>query len=411
MTGQIPTFDIDDVRSRFPALARREDGERVAYLDGPGGTQVPRSVIDAMSGVLSDGVSNLGGGFASSRLAERVTDEARSAMADLLACDPDEVFFGQNMTSLTFAVSRALSATWPEGAAIVLTSLDHDANFTPWARAAADRGVEVRVADFDPSTGTLDPAAVVDLIDDRVTLVAVCLSSNALGTLVEVAPIAEAARQSGALTYVDAVHAAPHHLIDVRSLGCDFLAVSAYKFFGPHVGAVYGRRELLAGIEAYKVRPAPSDPPAKFETGTQSFESLAGVTAAVDHIASLGSDGATRRGSIEMAYEAIGLHEAYLAERFITGLAHFEKVRLYGVPRPPPGRSPTFALAIEGMRARDVAGHLARRGIYVWAGHYYAVNVMERLGLADSGGLVRVGFTHYNTGGEVDRALEALSEL
>lgn len=307
-------------------------------------------------------------------------------------------------------MSRALAATWKEGDAIVLTALDHDANFTPWAMAATERGVEVRVAEFDAATGELDPGAVGELIDDRTRLVAVCLSSNALGTLVDVAPITEAARHAGALTYVDAVHAAPHHLIDVGRLGCDFLAVSVYKFFGPHTGALFGRRALLEQIDAYKVRPAPDEPPGKFETGTQSFESLAGTIAAVDHIASLGSDGATRRGSIEMAYQAIHLHETSLATRFMDGLENLARVRLYGPPNVS-HRSPTFALAVDGRTATDVAKHMISRGIYVWAGHYYALNVMDRLGVLDSGGLVRIGFCHYNTPEEVDRALEALADL
>lgn len=409
MEHQLPTFDVDDIRRRFPALNRSENGKVVAYLDGPGGTQVPRTVIDSMNRVLEEGVSNLGGGFGASRASVRVTSAARSAIADLLACDPGEVVFGLNMTSLTFSMSRALAATWNEGDAIVLTSLDHDANFTPWALAAAERGVEVRVAEFDQATGELDPGAVSELVDDRTRLVAVCLSSNALGTLVDVSPIAEAAHQAGALTYVDAVHAAPHHLIDVRQLACDFLAVSVYKFFGPHTGALFGKREHLERINAYKVRPAPDEPPGKFETGTQSFESLAGATAAVDHIASLGSDGATRRGSIEMAYQAIGLHETSLATRFAEGLENLERVRLYGPPDGSP-RSPTFAVAVEGLNAADVAKHMISRGIYVWAGHYYALNAMDRLGVLDSGGLVRIGFCHYNTIEEVDRALEALAE-
>ena len=410
MEEQLPTFDIDEIRSRFPALGRSENGRPVAYLDGPGGTQVPRTVIESMTRVLEEGVSNLGGGFGSSQVSVRVTSRARSAVADLLACDPGEVIFGQNMTSLTFSMSRALAATWDEGDGIVLTSLDHDANFTPWAMAANERGVDVRIAEFDTATGGLDPQSVIDLIDERTRLVAVCLSSNALGTLVDVAPIAEAARRSNALSYVDAVHAAPHHLIDVGRIGCDFLAVSIYKFFGPHTGALFGRRDLLQEIDAYKVRPAPEDPPAKFETGTQSFESLAGVIAAVDHIASLGSDGATRRGSIEMAYQAIGLHEGSLAHRFMEGVEGIESVRIYG-PGRTSHRSPTFALAVEGHTANEVAKHMISRGIYVWAGHYYALNVMDRLGVLDSGGLVRIGFCHYNTKDEVDRALEALAEL
>ncbi len=368
-------------------------------------------MIDAVARVLEEGVSNLGGGFAPSTAADTITAEARAAMADVLGCGPREVIFGQNMTSLTLAMSRALAETWGPGDAIVLTSLDHDANYTPWVRAAADRGVEVRVAEFDTETGLLDPNSVMTLIDERVRLVAVCLSSNALGTVVDLDPIVRAAKASGALTYIDAVHAAPHHLIDVGRLGCDFLAVSVYKFFGPHTGVLYGRRELLEQVDAYKVRPAPSEPPGKFETGTQSFESLAGVTAAVDHIASLGSDGATRRGSIEMAFQAIELHEGSLAERFLDGLRALPRARLYGVPEISEKRGPTFAFAVEGSHPSEVAKHLTSRGIYVWAGHYYAVNLMDRLGVLDDGGLVRIGFCHYNTAAEVDRALEALSEL
>ena len=408
---QIPTFDVDEVRSRFPALNRTEEGRQAAYLDGPGGTQVPDSVISAIGGVLEQGVSNLGGGFGSSRLAVRVTAEARSAMADLLSCRSSEVVFGQNMTSLTFSMSRALARTWEQGDAIVLTSLDHDANYTPWAMAAAEKGVEVRLAEFDPATGLLDPGSVIDLIDEKVRLVAVCLSSNAIGTLVDVTPICNAAREMGALSFIDAVHAAPHHSIDVGALGCDFLVVSVYKFFGPHTGVMFGRSEVLDRTEAYRVRPAPSDPPGKFETGTQSFESLAGVTAAVDYIASLGTDGATRRGSIEMAYQAIGLHEGQLAERFLGGISSLAGVRVHGVPDASDQRSPTFAIEVKGRRAPEVAKQMAEKGIYVWAGHYYALNVMERLGVLDEGGLVRIGFCHYNTTEEVDRALEALSEL
>ncbi len=411
MHPETPLFDIEEVRSRFPALERRQGGRPVAYLDGPGGTQVPASVITAMSGLLERGVSNLGGGFDASQAAAEVTASARAAVADLVSCRPSEVVFGQNMTSLTFSMSRALARTWAEGDAIVLTSLDHDANFTPWATAAAEKGVAVRVAELDPASGLLDPETVIDLIDDRVRLVAVCMSSNAIGTLVDVAPICGAAREVGAHSYIDAVHAAPHHLIDVGALGCDFLAISIYKFFGPHTGAIFGRAEVLRAVDAYKVRPAPSDPPGKFETGTQSFESLAGVTAAVDHIASLGTDGATRRGSIEMAYEAIGLHEHTLAQKFLKEMEPLPKVRLHGATEASAARSPTFAIEVEGHPAPAVARHLADRGLYVWAGHFYAVNVMDKLGVLDEGGLVRIGFCHYNTFDEVDRAVAALSEL
>lgn len=401
------TFDIDEVRSRFPALARTENGQTVAYLDGPGGTQVPEAVVEAMASTLRQGVSNLGGGYGASDDAVRITAEARQAIADLFNGDPSGVVFGQNMTSLTFAVSRALGSTWTEGDSIVLTSLDHDANFTPWARTAAERGIEVRIAEMDPETGMLPVEAVTGLLDATVRLVAMPFASNALGTVVDVAAICAAAREVGAVSYVDAVHAGPHRLIDVASFGCDFLAASSYKFFGPHTGMVHGRPDHLASVDAYKVRPAPSDPPGKWETGTQSFESLAGVTAAVGHIASLGK-GAGRE-AIEGGMDAIGGHEVALGRRFLEGIADMSHVRLYGVPDMGPDRVATFAVAVEGRHPDEVAAGMAGRGIYVWSGHYYAVNAMERLDLLDDGGLVRIGFVHYNTVGEVDRALEALA--
>jgi cysteine desulfurase family protein (TIGR01976 family) len=382
-----------------------ENRHPAAYLDGPGGTQVPQSVIDAMAKTLRRGVSNLGGGFGASEAAEQITNEARAAMARFFHCSPEETVFGQNMTSLTFSMSRALSRTWNSGDSIVLTSLDHDANFTPWDMAADNAGGHVRIAEFDPATGELDPDAVIDLIDGSTQLVAVCLASNALGTIVDVAPICRAAHEVGALVYVDAVHAGPHHLIDVAGLECDFLVASAYKFFGPHTGILFGKSEHLAGVEAFKVRPAPSDPPGKWETGTQSFESLAGVVAAVDYIASLG-DGGGRPG-VEAAFAAIGRHERDLGERFLDGLGEMGHVRLHGIPEMD-RRVATFAVSVNGVPAESVAARMAERGIYVWAGHHYAVNVMDRLGVLEDGGLVRIGFCHYNTVEEVDRVLEAL---
>jgi cysteine desulfurase family protein (TIGR01976 family) len=404
-----PSLDVDAVRSRFPALARTENGYPAAYLDGPGGTQAPKAVIEAMSRTLRQGVSNLGGGFGPSEDAGAISRAARAAMARLFGSTPDEVAFGQNMTSLTFAVSRALARTWDSGDSIVLTSLDHDANFTPWEMAADDTGVHVRVAEFDTATGILDPAAVIELIDGSTRLVAVCLASNALGSTVDVATITAAARSVGALVYVDAVHAGPHQLIDVGALDCDFLVASAYKFFGPHTGIIYGKTEHLSTVRAYKVRPAPSEPPEKWETGTQSFESLAGVTAAVDHIASLGEgDG---RAAVVSAFSAIGEYERFLGTRFLDGLAGMPQVTLYGVPEMDERRVTTFAVAVKGTSPDRVAARMAERGIYVWSGHYYAVGVMDRLGVLDDGGLVRIGFCHYNTAEEVDRVLEVLADL
>ncbi len=407
-----PIFDVEAVRARFPALGRREGANQAAYLDGPGGTQVPQEVIDAMTGVLRDGVSNLGGGFGSSEFAEVVTAEARQAMADMFNADATEVSFGQNMTSITFAVSRALAGTWEQGDAIVVTSLDHDANFTPWVMAARDAGVEVRIADFDPATGELDPSAVARLLDGKVRLVTVCVASNAIGTVVDVQGVAALAHEAGALVYLDAVHAGPHRLLDVRTFDCDFLVASAYKFFGPHTGILYGKLDRLAELDVYKVRPAPSDPPAKLETGTQSFESMAGVTAAVDYLASLsGEDDGSRRHHLESAYAAIGDHERMLSEHFLTGLGSMPGVKVYGVPVADQRRVATFAIGVEGRSPDLVAAHLTRAGVYIWSGHYYAVNAMERLGVLDQGGLVRIGFVHYNTIDEVDRALDALSDM
>jgi len=402
--------DLSVVRSRFPALARTQGGVPVVYADGPGGTQVPQEVIDAMGGFLARGGSNLGGPFVTSEETAQVVELARTAMADLFnATQPEEVSFGQNMTSLTLSLGRALAKTWRPGDQIVCTRLDHDANVSSWMVAATEAGAEVRLVDFDTSDGRLDPGAVAAAITDRTRLVAVTHASNALGTVVDVAAVASAAHEAGALVFVDAVHFTPHGSIDVRSLGCDFLAASAYKFFGPHTGILYGRLELMAGLDAVKIRPAPGDPPGKWETGTQSFESLAGVAAAVDYLASLGA-GERRRERLVAAMAAIGVHETGLIAHFLDGIARLPNVTLYGVPTVA-GRTPTFAVAVAGSTAAQVAAHLGRRGIFVWDGHYYALEVMRSLGVLESGGLVRIGFVHYNTDDEVERTLEALAEL
>jgi cysteine desulfurase family protein (TIGR01976 family) len=408
----IPPFDVEAVRSRFPALARSDNGILAAYLDGPGGTQVPQSVIDAMAEVLSEGVSNLGGGFSSSESAEHITSEGRKAMADFFNANPAEISFGQNMTSITFAVSRALARSWQPGDSIVVTSLDHDANFTPWVRAAEDAGVEVRIAEFDTSTGELDPGAIADQLDETVRLVATCVASNAIGTVVDVTAVTALAHEVGAVVYLDAVHAGPHHLVDVQTIDCDFLVASAYKFFGPHTGILYGKPGRLADLDFYKVRPAPSDPPDKLETGTQSFESIAGVTAAVDYLAALGGDAdLPRRQRLVAAYEQLKAHERELSSRFLGGISELPRVRLHGVPVVDERRVATFAISVDGVAPSKVASHMAGHGLYVWSGNYYAVNAIERLGFLDTGGLVRVGFVHYNTITEVDRALQSLAEL
>ncbi len=408
-------FDPIDVRSLFPALERTLGGELVAYLDGPGGTQTPRAVSTAMTEVLDQGVSNTGGRFAASRYADEITASARSAVADLInAANPNEVAFGQNMTSLTFAISRALARTWRAGDEIIVTRLDHDANIAPWAVAAEERGVTVRWLDFLPEQDYVpDYSSLERLLTPRTRLVAVTHASNALGTVVDVTRVTDAAHSVGAHVFVDAVHYAPHGLLDVQALDCDFLVASAYKFFGPHTGILYGRHELLAELEAYKVRPAPPDPPGKWETGTQSFESLAGVTAAVDYLTSLGVGAADtpRRKALAAGMEAIGVYERTLAEAFLAEVSNLPGVTVYGPTRKDTSRTPTFAVAVDGLPPVEVQRRLGERGIFVWAGHYYAVEVMQRLGVLQSGGLVRIGFVHYNTREELARLVGALEEL
>lgn len=410
MEGTV-AFDPVSVRNRFPALRRTVAGRPAVYLDGPAGTQVPDSVADAVAAAMRSSASNIGGRFAASEESDGRVGQARQAVADLInAPSVTEIVFGQNMTSLTFAASRALSSRWQEGDEIVLTRLDHDANVRGWLEAAEAKGVTVRFADFDSSGDCrLTAESVADLINPRTRLVAVTRASNALGSVVDVGAIAAAAHSYDALVYVDAVHFAPHGSIDVQDLGCDFLAISAYKFFGPHTGILYGRASLLADLEPLRVRHAPVMPPGRWETGTQSFESLAGVTAAVDYLASLGA-GSTRRAALESAAAEVARYERSLSDRFLTGLAEIPGVRLYG-PAASEGRVPTFSVDIAGMEPAEAAGALGEAGIFAWSGHNYAIGVMESLDRLDKGGLLRLGFVHYTLAEEVDVALAALDRL
>ncbi|MGF1665016.1 MAG: cysteine desulfurase-like protein [Acidimicrobiia bacterium] len=400
-------FDVDHLRSLFPALTRTDgSGRPYLYADGPAGTQVPRSVIAAVAAGMAEAASNVGGHFEASRSSEAVVAGARQAAADLVGGSPDEIIFGANMTTVTFAFSRALAQTWSSGDRIVLSGLDHDANVSPWLRAAADRGAEVVFADVT-ADATLDLDHLESLIDHRTRLVAVTGCSNAFGSRVDVGRVASAAHAVGALCYVDAVHLAPHVRIDVADLGVDFLVCSAYKFYGPHVGILWGRAELLAATEAYKVRPAPSEPPGRFETGTPSFALFAGVTAAVDHIASLG-EGPDRGNRLDDAYRVVGAHERALGERLLAGLP--TGIRLWGPPTMD-GRVSTFAVGVDGMTADQASARLGERGIFTWSGHYYAIEPMRRLGLLDQGGLVRIGLVATTTEEEVDRLLAELADL
>ena len=410
----IQPIDPNVLREQFPALRRTINGQPAVFLDGPGGTQAPERVIEAMVGYLRSGSSNHGGPFQTSREADAATDSAREAMRDMLnAHRMEEIVFGQNMTSLTFSISRAMAQEWQPGDEIVLTRIDHDGNVSPWLRAAEDRGVTVRWLDFRPENCTLAIATLPGLLNERTRLVAVNYASNAVGTINDVAKVVEMAHAVGALVYVDAVHYAPHDVIDVQALDCDFLACSVYKFFGPHTGVLYGKYEHLNRLNAYKVRPADNKPPGKWETGTQSFESLNGVTAAIDYLASLGGQDGTRRERIVRGMKALKQYESTLSERFLQAATRVPGIRVYGITDPEEleRRTPTFAVSLAGLSPEHVATYLGDRGFFVWHGHYYAVEVMARLGVLESGGLVRIGFTHYNTYEELDRLIAVLIEL
>lgn len=402
-------FEAADIRDQFPALQRQVNGKPAVYLDGPGGTQVPQSVIDSMTAVMTEGGSNHGGQFVTSLEAEQITEDARRAGADLVGCRPSEIVFGQNMTSLTFSMSRALAATWELNDEIVVTNLDHDANITPWVMAAADRGVTVRTVDFSPD-GPLDYDGLEAALTDRTKLVAVTAASNALGTRTDLGRVAAAARSVGALSFIDGVHNTPHSLVDVAAWDCDFYVCSAYKFFGPHTGMMFAKQLHLEGLTAYKVRASSSEGPGKWETGTQSFESLAGVTAAINFIASLG-EGSSRRHQIISGMTAVEAHGNEVTDRFLSGVAELPGVSVAGVTDGSISRTPTFAVSVDGVAPDAVAGALSDRGIFAVSGHYYAVAVMERLGVLDQGGLTRLGFVAYNTLDEVDQALEGLGEI
>lgn len=410
-------FPIDAVRAQFPALSVTDEGMPRVYFDAPGGTQTCRAAIDAMAAHLMGGTANSGGAFVTSVETDATSLAAHHAAADLLGADPDEIAIGPNMTSLTLAVSRALARDWGEGDELVLTRLDHDANVAPWLQVAEDKGMTVRWLPFDHANGRLDLDALPGLLGPRTRLVAFGGASNALGTLNPVAQITALVRQhSDALTYVDAVQSTPHVPIDVAALGCDFLACSPYKFFGPHLGLLWGRKALLERLRAYKVRPADDTPFGhRLETGTPSFEAQAGLTATIDYLADLGAmlgapAGASRRERVVAAMQGCIAYEQALGERLLTGLARLNSVRLYGPPSME-GRVPTFAFTLEGHHPDAVAAHLASRNIFAWSGHFYAVEVIDWLGLAESGGLVRVGLCHYSTEAEVDRLLAALAEL
>ena len=410
------TFDVEALRRRFPALAIEQDGRPIALFDGPGGTQVPDSVIEAIATYYRTSNANHDGAFLTSRRSDASVEEAHRAIADLLgAADASEIKFGANMTSLTFHVSRSIAATMQRGDEIVVTILDHEGNVGPWNAIAADRGLVVRTVDIHDEDQTLDLDSLDAALGPRTKLVAVGWASNAVGTINPVAEIVRRAHAVGAWTYLDAVHAAPHLPLDVRAVGTDFLACSTYKFFGPHAGVLYGRAELLHQIPAYKLRPAED----RFETGTGNFEGLNGVTAAVEYIAGVGAaygdaaPDASRRERVVAGMTAIRAYEMELYRRLVDGLEAVPGLTLYGITDRArfDERTPTAALRLEGIAPRAVAEALGAEGIAVWDGDFYATGLIERLGLLERGGVVRIGLTHYNTAAEVDRLVDALGRI
>ena len=412
-----PAFDISWVRAQFPALTSGPRAGSEVYFDGPGGTQVPDQVIQAVSAYLAGSNANLHGPFRTSRESDRVVEEAHRAAADLLGCSEREVVFGPNMTTLTFWLSRALSREFEPGDEIVVTRLDHDANHAPW-KNLEECGLRVREARFNPDDCTLDLADLRDKLTSRTRLVAVGYASNAVGTVNDIRAITRDAHSVGARVFVDAVHYAPHGPIDVRQIGCDFLACSGYKFFGPHQGLLFGKEEHLERLHAYKVRPAEEDLPGRFETGTQNHECMAGTTAAIDYLAALGRRsgapaGEARRGCLLAAMSAIRAYERGLAKRLVRELLRIDGLKLYGIRDEDrfDWRVPTVAVRLDGKTPRQVAEFLGDRGIFVWDGNFYALNVTDDLGLEQSGGLVRIGLAHYNTDAEIDLLLDAVLTL
>lgn len=410
-------FDVSSLRQQFPALQRTIDGQTPVFLDGPGGTQVPQRVIEAMVHYLSTCNANHGGAFATSRESDRILHEAHQAVADLLnARSPQEIVFGANMTTLTLHLSRAIGRTLRPGDEVIVTRMDHDANVTPWVLAARDAGATVHRVDIHPEDCTLDLEGLRRLLGPRTRLVAVACASNAVGTVNDVRSITRWAHDAGARVFLDAVHYAPHGPIDVQAWDCDFLACSAYKFFGPHVGILWGRRELLEELPVYKLRPVPETMPDRWMTGTQNHEGLAGVLAAVEYLADVGTrhgGAAARRGALRAGLAAIQAYEAELAKRLLQAMADRPRFKVWGITdrQKLAQRVPTVAITMPKRRAEAIAEHLAGRQIFVWNGNMYAVDLIARLGLEGHGGILRIGLVHYNTPEEIDRLLTALDEL
>ncbi|MDC5821521.1 cysteine desulfurase-like protein [Vibrio europaeus] len=404
------SFTPNLARAQFSALGQTHNDLPVIFLDGPGGSQVPKSVLEAMQAYLGFFNSNLGGHYFSSQQTTDLVKQAREyAQALVNAESSSNIVFGANMTSLTFQLSRAISRDWQAGDEVIVTALDHYSNVSSWQQAAEDKGAVVHQARVDESDCGLDTDHLLSLINNKTALVALTYASNTTGSVVDVQRVIEAAHQVGAKVYVDAVHYAPHHLVDVQKLGCDFLACSAYKFFGPHVGIAYIAPKWLQTLKPYKVEPATNEGPGRFETGTQSFEGLAGVIAAVKYLSQWGKSNASLRERLVDSFNQFNQHESALSERFLSRLSELEGVNLFGkLEANSELRTPTFALTFDNHSPEFIAKKLGERNICVWNGHFYALGLVRQLDLEASGGVVRIGFMHYNTLEEVDILFDEL---
>jgi cysteine desulfurase family protein (TIGR01976 family) len=408
------TMDFAALRKQFPGLNQRRDGITPIFLDGPAGTQVPQCVIDEMVYYLTHCNANHGGAFATSIESDGIVDDAHAAVADFLnAPSFDEIIFGQNMTSLTFHLSRSIAKILKPGDEVMVTRLDHDANVSPWILPARDAGAMVRWIDINREDCTLNLDHFRSQLSEKTKWVAVGLASNGVGTINDAATIAKDAKRAGAMVFVDAVHFAPHGPIDVQALGCDFLACSAYKFFGPHVGVLWGRPELLESLPCYKVRPSSDELPGKWMTGTQNHEGLAGVAAAVDYLADLADSNPNRRARLRQAMSAIQNYEQTLSKHLLAGLAQRPRFRVLGVRDVArlKERVPTISITAKDQSPQQMCEYLASKQIYSWAGNSYALEVSEQLGLEASGGFLRLGLVHYNTTGEINTLLQVLDEM
>ncbi len=397
-------MDVNAIRSQFPALQRTHNGRAVAYFDAPGGTQVPRGVAEAMTEYLFHHNANTHWAYPTSVETDAIIAGAREAMADLLNARPDEIAFGHNMTTLTFHLARALGRMWGEGDEVIVTELDHHANIAPWQALVVDRGITLRTAAMIYETGQLDYEHLASLVNENTKLIAVGGASNAIGTINDLQRVVKIAKDAGVLSFVDAVHLTPHELIDVQAIGCDFLACSSYKFYGPHAGILFGRHELLDTLPFPKLLPAPDRAPERVETGTQNHEGIAGIGATVDFLASMGGEGGTRRERLRRAYASLHEEGARLTKMLWDGLTSLPKVRVYGPPPTQP-RTPTVSFVVEGAKCDDVARTLAARGLFASSGDFYAATVCRRYEIES---LVRIGCACYTTEEEVTRLIEAL---